>query len=309
VTRRRATRWVVGAAAAAVTLTSCATFSTDAARVGDHRLSGDTFQELLSDVAALPGFATFMVGEKSMDSNFTRNMLGRWITAKVVGDELAARGVAITDDIRRSVNDELALTNGALWQEAPQALRDLFVEALSALRTLTAALAPDPETLRQSYDAGISASGFACTRHILVATREEADEVVAELSAGADFATVARARSLDNSSSLNGGIIEPAPGAGCFDLPTFAQSLVTPYVQGALAATVGIPTEPVQSDFGWHIILVRPFDEVALAVSQIAGGDEAQRAVADLLSGAEVEVASKFGRYDAFQGTVVPLGR
>ncbi len=293
---------------AAVSLTSCATFSADAARVGDHALGGDQFQTLISDIAAVPGFSSFLVGDQAMDANFTRNLLNRWITGKVLLDDLAARGIPVTDATRRAVDDELAAANGPLWQQAPQALRDLFGESLAALRTFSDAAAPDRDTLRTVYEAGIAASGAACTRHILVDTEAEALEVAAALRAGADFATLAAQRSTDTGSAVNGGIIEPAPGAACFDTASFVGGLVTEYVQAALTATVGEPTEPVQSQFGWHIIVVRPFDEVAEAVARLSGGGNVEAAANRLLASAEVHVASKYGRFDPTQGSVVPVG-
>lgn len=291
-----------------MTLTSCATFSGDAARVGDHALSGDQFQSLISDIAAVPGFSSFLVGDQAMDASFARNLLSRWITGKVILDDLTARGIAVTEATRLAVDDELAAANGPLWQQAPQALRDLFGESLAALRTFSAAAAPDRDTLSQVYEAGIAAVGAACTRHILVDTEAEALEVLSQLRAGADFAELAAQRSTDSGSAVNGGIIEPAPGAACFDSASFVQGLVPEYVQAALTATVGQPTEPVQSQFGWHIIVVRPFDEVAEAVARLAGGGNIEAAANQLLRQADVHVASKYGRFDPAQGNVVPVG-
>lgn len=308
-TRRRVTRWASALAVAAVTLTSCATFSADAARVGDHTLSGEQFQTLIGDIAAVPGFSSFLVGDQAMDADFTRNLLNRWITGKVLLDDLTARGIVVTDETRRGVEDELAEANGPLWQQAPQALRDLFGESLAVLRTYSAAAAPDRDTLSQVYEAGIAPSGAACTRHILVDTEAEALEVLAQLRAGADFAALAAQRSTDTGSAVIGGIIEPAPGAACFDSASFVQGLVPEYVQAALTATVGEPTEPVQSQFGWHIILVRPFDEVADAVARLSGGGNVEAAANALLAAADVSVASKYGRFDPAAGSVVPPGR
>lgn len=299
---------MVAVAAAAVTLSSCATFSSDAARVGDSALGGDHFQELLAGVAATPGFESFLVGASAMDAEFARNLLNRWITGQVLLDDLTARGLTISDALRSDVDQELASANGPLWSDAPQALRDLFIDSISAVRAFDEASRPDPASLRSAYEAGIAVSAVACTRHILVDTEAEAIQVTNELRSGADFATLAAERSTDSGSAANGGIIEPAPGAACFDLGTFAQGLVPQYVEGAIAATVGVPTEPIQSDFGWHVIVVRPFDEVADAVARLSGGDNVEAAVAQLLTQADVTVASRYGRFDASLGTVVAPG-
>lgn len=307
-TRRRSTRWLVAVAAAAVTLSSCATFSSDAARVGDAGLDADRFQELLAGVAATPGFESFMLGDNSMDAEFARDLLNRWITGQVLLNDLTARGLTISDTVRSAVDQDLAANNGPLWLDAPQALRDLFIDSISAVRAFSEANRPDPATLRATYEAGIAVSAVACTRHILVETEAEAIEVTNELRAGADFATLASERSIDTGSAVNGGIIEPAAGADCFDFDTFSQGLVPQFVNGALSATVGVPTEPIQSEFGWHVIVVRPFDEVAEAVATLAGGTNLDVTVTELLTQADISVASRYGRFDADQGIVVAPG-
>lgn len=296
------------ATAAALALTSCATFSSDAARVGDVELDGDTFAAIVSELAENPAFEPIVTGSSSVDAEFVRSLLSQWIRGQVLANELAEQGIAITDAVRQKVEQQLAADNGELWSAAPDALKALLIESFAAADAFATSLAPDPETLRASYDAGIAASGLACTRHILVGTEDEAFEVLAELRAGADFAELAAQRSLDQGSALSGGIIEPAPGAGCFDAAVFGQALVPEFVEAALAATVGEPTEPVQSQFGWHVILVRPFDDVAEDVAQAAGGGDVALRTSELAAAADVHVASKYGRFDAVQGAVVPLG-
>jgi len=308
VTRRRSTLRALVCTASVLIISSCATFSSDAARVGDVSLDGGDFQEMLADLAEKPEFADLLVGERSVDAEFARNLLSEWITGQVLAHDLADRGIAIGDDVSQTVERQLASGNGPLWEQVPPALRALLVESTAARQVFENSLAPDPEVFRAAYEQGIAASGFACTRHILVATEEEAAEVVAELEAGADFAQVAAVRSTDSGSATNGGIIEPAPGEACFDAGTFAQSLVPEFVEAAFAATVGVPTAPVQSQFGWHVILVRPFDEVAQVVAQSSSGAEVEAAARVLVDTADVHVASKYGRFDRQAGAVVPLG-
>jgi peptidyl-prolyl cis-trans isomerase C len=81
--------------------------------------------------------------------------------------------------------------------------------------------------------------------HILVASEEEANAVIADLDAGGDFAAVAKEKSLDPGSAANGG-----------SLGFFARDqMVKPFEDAAFALEVGSYTkEPVQSDFGWHVI-------------------------------------------------------
>jgi parvulin-like peptidyl-prolyl isomerase len=82
-------------------------------------------------------------------------------------------------------------------------------------------------------------------RHILVATQAEAEQILTELGAGADFATLAVNRSLDQSSRVNGG-----------DLGWFPQTgLVTPEVtQAAFALQPDQTSGIIQSGLGYHIL-------------------------------------------------------
>lgn len=107
------------------------------------------------------------------------------------------------------------------------------------------------EDLRARYDAAAAQPDFAFdevnVRHILVASEEEARQVIADLEAGGDFAALANERSTDPSAKTNGGelgwirqeSVVPEFGAAAFALETGQRS-----------------TEPVQTQFGWHVIEV-----------------------------------------------------
>lgn len=83
--------------------------------------------------------------------------------------------------------------------------------------------------------------------HILVATQEEADALKTELVGGADFAELAKAKSTDTGSGANGGDL------GWFGLGM----MVKPFEEAVIGAKVGEVTGPVQTDFGFHLILVK----------------------------------------------------
>jgi hypothetical protein len=81
-------------------------------------------------------------------------------------------------------------------------------------------------------------------RHILVATEEEARAVIERLNNGEEFGALAAELSQDTGSGANGG-----------DLGWFVKgAMVAPFEEAAYALEVGEISEPVQSDFGWHII-------------------------------------------------------
>ena len=89
--------------------------------------------------------------------------------------------------------------------------------------------------------------------HILVDTVEEAEAIKTELAGGADFAELAKAKSTDTGSGANGGDL------GWFGLGVMVQ----PFEDAVVAAKIGEVTGPVQSDFGYHLILVKETRDAA----------------------------------------------
>src|SRR6476661_3717748 len=82
-------------------------------------------------------------------------------------------------------------------------------------------------------------------RHILVETEDEAKAVKAELDKGADFAELAKKKSKDPGASDGG------------DLGFFTKDQMVPeFSTAAFALEPGKISDPVKSQFGWHIIKV-----------------------------------------------------
>ena len=118
-----------------------------------------------------------------------------------------------------------------------------------ALEAVIAAAVTDA-ALQKAYDARFADSAPQTefnAAHILVATEEAAQKLKAALDGGADFATLAKANSTDTGSGQNGGDL------GWFGLG----AMVKPFEDAVVAAEIGTVTAPVQSDFGWHLILVK----------------------------------------------------
>src|SRR5690606_1304217 len=75
--------------------------------------------------------------------------------------------------------------------------------------------------------------------------KAKAEAIKAEIEGGADFATLAQENSVDTQSAVNGG-----------DLGFFRRGMmVQPFEEAAFGLTeVGSVSEPVRSQYGWHII-------------------------------------------------------
>lgn len=128
--------------------------------------------------------------------------------------------------------------------------------------------------------------------HILVETQEEAAAIVEELEAGADFATVAREESTGPSGPGGGSL--GWFGAGMM-VPTFEQAVVD--------MEVGTVSQPVETQFGWHVIKLNETraleaptletvrEELELQIRQTA----VQQTIEDVTSAAEVDRAGAEG--------------
>jgi parvulin-like peptidyl-prolyl isomerase len=109
-------------------------------------------------------------------------------------------------------------------------------------------------------------------RHILVATKEEAQSVIDKLKAGEDFATLAASLSTDTGSKDKGG-----------DLGWFGKgAMVAPFEEAAFALAVGEISAPVQSDFGFHVIQVIGHEDRPLSADQFTS--QKQKAFDDFLT-------------------------
>ncbi len=129
-------------------------------------------------------------------------------------------------------------------------------------------------------------------RHILVADEQAAKDIIVRLQAGEDFATLARELSTDTGSGLNGG-----------DLGWFGTGAMVPEFETAAFALENpgdITTEPVQSDFGYHIIQLIAKQDRPLTADQYETAK--QKIFADWLTAAKEEYGVE--TFDIWQSRV-----
>jgi peptidyl-prolyl cis-trans isomerase C len=150
---------------------------------------------------------------------------------------------------------------------------------------------PDEAAVQAAYDAGVAdftpAPEFNAS-HILVATEAEALALKDQIDGGADFAELAVSNSTDPGSGANGG-----------ELGWFAGGQMVPEFDAAVAAmAVGDVSEPVQSQFGWHVIKLNeirdtsppPLDQVRGEIETQLRQEALQARLAELRSGAQIEM-------------------
>ena len=93
--------------------------------------------------------------------------------------------------------------------------------------------------------------GGVRARHILVPSLEKAEEIAASIKGGQDFAEAAKAHSMCPSKEQGG------------DLGKFGKGQMVPeFEEAAFTLAIGELSQPVQTQFGYHLIEVTEKDEV-----------------------------------------------
>lgn len=188
--------------------------------------------------------------------------------------QITARGQPDTPELRTMVKDEL-INREVMAQEAARKKLDKTPEVreqveLARQSILIRALLSDyvrknpvgEADIKAEYDRLKAAYGDKeyHARHILVATEQEAKDIIAKLNDGASFEELAK-QSKDSGSAAKGGDLDWAA----------PNNYVKPFSTAMVALEKGKITQtPVQTQFGYHVIKledVRPlqfpnFDEV-----------------------------------------------
>jgi peptidyl-prolyl cis-trans isomerase C len=154
------------------------------------------------------------------------------IEIRLLADEARAKGFDKSPEYQRRMAflEQRALHGEVIEKEVAAAITD--------------------EDVRKRYDTEMANTppvNEVHARHILVKTKEEADAIIKQLEGGAKFEDIAKEKSSDPGSGAQGG-----------DLGWFGPGQMVPeFEKAAFALEPGSYTkEPVQSQFGWHIILV-----------------------------------------------------
>ena len=123
--------------------------------------------------------------------------------------------------------------------------------------------------------------------HMLVETEDEAKKVAAELKKGGKFAKVAKANSKDPGSADKGGDLG-------WSVPS---NFVQPFGEAVLKLNKGQVSEPVQTQYGWHIIKLEDtrelkvpgYEELKPNLEKRLQQQAIQKAIEELRSKAKIE--------------------
>jgi peptidyl-prolyl cis-trans isomerase C len=149
------------------------------------------------------------------------------------------------------------------------------------------------EARRQVYDDAIKSMGDqeeVRARHILVESEDEAKAVVDQLKAGADFGALAKEKSKDPGATDGG------------DLGYFVKDqMVKEFAEVAFKMYPGQTSNPVKTQFGWHVIKVEDrrqkqapeFDKVKEQIDQFLARKAQTEFVSKLRQSAKIERLDK----------------
>lgn len=187
------------------------------------------------------------------------------------------------------------LETDAEYKKRMAELQDRVLEQVYINKKIDAQLTD--AVLKKEYDKMPTESKVRAS-HILVKTRDEAVQVIREISGGAKFEDVAAKKSLDPSGKQGG------------DLGFFTkEQMVAPFSDAAFKMKKGeISKSPVETQFGWHVIRVEEiqadakpaFDEVR---------DELRDQMSDQVFGDVIEKLRSSAKIERFapDGSVPPV--
>ena len=207
---------------------------------------------------------------------------------------------AILDDlINIEIMSQEAVKNGL--DKQPETIQQL---ALAKETVLVSAFVQDyvkshpinESELKQGYDnlkKNLGEKEYN-VRHILVDKESEAKSISAKLKKGGKdgkFDKLAEANSKDAGSREHGGDL------GWIPVGNISSSFVKPFADALTSLTKGQVSEPVQSQFGWHIIkledvrdlMIPSYDELKPQIAQRMQQQAVQKLIADMRTKAKIE--------------------
>jgi peptidyl-prolyl cis-trans isomerase C len=200
------------------------------------------------------------------------SLLQRAIDARLVASAGRAAGYAENSQVKKRMRDAES-----------QIISEIFLTESVGKRITEDGLREEYEGRKDKMGGGDQVKA----RHILMETEEEAKAVIEALNKGDDFAELASEKSTGPSASSGG------------DLGWFGQGQMVPeFSEAAFGMTPGnFTTEPVKTQFGWHVILVEDrkiaeapsFEQVRDQLSSEMSGVILQEMLAELRGKTEVE--------------------
>ena len=260
-------------------------------------------------------------GEGTFDTAFAARLLSLGVFFEIIGQEARALGVDVGPaDLEEARAPTVASVGGEeVFGAFPQDYREELIRRQALAGKVQEAIAPTPELeqAREYYEQNRSDFAAVCVSHIFAsaergpdAARARIEDLARQLSEGADFRVLAAEQSDDPAAAAQGGSLGCQPRGAL--LPAFEEV--------AFALPVGQVSDPVETDVGFHLILVDerrelPFEEVQNQVLDALEGERVPVFAAfvnEVTCEAEVEVNPRYGMWNGacddpqLEGRVLP---
>jgi peptidyl-prolyl cis-trans isomerase C len=256
-------------------------------------------------ILALATFGTNSNPSFAQDDKVVAKVNGNTITEadmRFANAEIGAQLGDIPENVKRRALAEYLIDN-ALFAEAAIAAKiaadPAFEEQMQYVRRrllreqyfekqLKGAISEaDAKKIYDQRVAQLKSENEVAARHILVDNEEKAKEILAKIKAGGDFAALAKENSTDTGSKEQGGFL------GYFG----RGQMVPEFEKAAFTMIKGQVSEPVKTNFGWHIIKLEDrrrkpppsFDDVKETILNSLAVLKAQEVVGALRKKADVE--------------------
>ena len=282
-------------AALGLVLAACGGSSSTAATVDETDIAVEDVNGLLFEVAEeftdveFAGYLTTLIQWSAIEQR-AEDELGFVATDDAIAAEVDSILIetGYEDDIDTFTAEQNVSEDGLNHYANQLLIEDAVSDAL-----IGSVVMPTLEDAQAEIDANPLEYTQVCASHILVETEEEAQAVGARLDAGEEFAVVAAEVSIDTGSGASGGSLGCASPASY--VPEFAEATMT--------APIGEVTDPVESQFGLHIIVVEDRTEAtAEEVQSIMGNralfDAVDQWLLDSITNADVNVVAEYGTWE-----------
>jgi foldase protein PrsA len=224
------------------------------ARVNGEEISTASYQEelerALNSVTAQYGVDWNAEENRSLLPTFQEQVLDQVIDTTLLHQLASQEGVTAASE---DVDAEIASIQDQIQADPSIADWESFLAQNNLTEELVRNLVADEilaDSLAESHG-GSSVAEQVHASHILVETEEIGQEVLDKLEAGEDFGALAAEYSTDPGSKDQGG-----------DLGWFPRGMMVPeFEEAAFSLEPGEISGLVQSDFGYHIILVHEKEE------------------------------------------------
>ena len=292
----------------ALAATACGSVTSYAATVDGTRISRSDLEGELRDIAGNDKYLQYIESEVQVrstgvfDAAFTAQVLTNQIVYEMVRQDLERRKIAVTQADLDAARPSVAARMGGeeILDSFTPEYRDTLIRRSAEISVLSFALLEQgtpEEAAKAYYDSHQDEFAQACAKHILVPTKEEADQVKGRLDAGENFGDVAKAVSKDTGSAAQGGEL------GCFGKEN---QLVPEFGQAVFAQPVNQVSGPVQTQYGFHLILVSsrdvpPYDQAKGAARDkavVAGQEKLTAWFNGMIEKAKVNVNPEYGTFE-----------